>query len=354
MCSCYPDKRGFSKMSDEREPLLPDRHPQVNLFICDVADAVIKSDMASMEHPIFTLSKKPIREVKKYVHGDVVLEVTPGPKGIANIYDKDILIFAISQIMAARNEGRQYSRRITFQAQDFLEFSNRHTGGHDYDLLRDSLDRLDSTRLRTTIKTGGSETWEAFGLIDGATIKRQRHDGRVTEWGLSLSSWLFKAIEANEVLTLHPDYFRLRKPIERRIYEIARKHCGAKRSWQIGLKKLQKKCGSSDATRNFRRAVRALCDFDHLPDYSVNLVDDMVSFQNRGQPGPLSHSRYSVKLQVDTLEIARSFAKGWDIYAVEVEWREWVADLLGQGMDPPRNPDQAFIGFCKKWVDRQS
>lgn len=80
----------------------------------------------------------------------------------------------------------------------------------------------------------------------------------------------------------------------------------------------------------------------------------MVSFQNRGQSGALSHSRYSVKLQADTFEIARSFAKGWDIYAVEVEWREWVVDLLGQGMDPPRNPDQAFIGFCKKWVDRRS
>lgn len=112
-------------MDKDRSPLLPDRHPQVNLFVCDVADAVIKSDMASMEHPIFTLSKKPIRVVKRYEHGDVVLEVTPGPKGIANIYDKDILIFAISQIMAARNEGRPYTRDIQFQAQDFLEFSNR-------------------------------------------------------------------------------------------------------------------------------------------------------------------------------------------------------------------------------------
>ncbi len=138
-----------------------------------------------------------------YLKAGQVLEVTPGPKGIANIYDKDILIFAISQIMAARNEGRPYSRENQFQAQDFLEFSNRHTGGHDYDLLRDSLDRLDSTRLRTTIKTGGEETWEAFGLIEGAKIKRKRQDGRVTEWGLKLSEWLFKAIEANEVLTVN-------------------------------------------------------------------------------------------------------------------------------------------------------
>ncbi|MCA9184408.1 MAG: replication initiator protein A [Pirellulaceae bacterium] len=30
------------------------------------------------------------------------------------------------------------------------------------------------------------------------------------------------------MLTLHRDYFRLRKPLERRVYEIARKHCGPK------------------------------------------------------------------------------------------------------------------------------
>lgn len=339
-------------MNDDRNPLLPARHPQANLFICDVADAVIKSDMASMEHPIFTLSKKPIRDMKRYEHGDVVLEVAPGPKGIANIYDKDILIFAISQVMAARNEGRAYSQNLVFQARDFLEFSNRHTGGHDYDLLRDSLDRLDSTRLRTSIKTGGEETWEAFGLIDGATIKRKRHDGRVTEWGLRLSNWLFKAIEADEVLTLHPDYFRLRKPIERRIYEIARKHCGAQQFWQIGLKKLQKKCGSSDALRNFRRAVRGLCDFDHLPDYSVSLEEDMVLFRNRAVIALASTAGYCEPLAPETYETARRLVPGWDIYVVEAEWRGWVASLLSQGMEPPKRADSAFIGFCAQWSKR--
>ena len=74
-------------MKEDNPPLLPDRYPQTDLFICDVADAVIKSDMASMEHPIFTLSKKPIREIKTYENGDILLEVTPSSKGIANIYD---------------------------------------------------------------------------------------------------------------------------------------------------------------------------------------------------------------------------------------------------------------------------
>ncbi len=42
-----------------RSPLLPDRHPVQDFFICDVADAIPKDDMGSMEHPIFSLSTKP-------------------------------------------------------------------------------------------------------------------------------------------------------------------------------------------------------------------------------------------------------------------------------------------------------
>ena len=46
-------------MSDEsavnRSPLLPDRYPQGDFFVCDIFDAVPKADMASMEHPLFSL-----------------------------------------------------------------------------------------------------------------------------------------------------------------------------------------------------------------------------------------------------------------------------------------------------------
>ena len=41
---------------------------------------------------------------------------------------------------------------------------------------------------------------------------------------VSLSDWMYNAVLGHEVLTLHRDYFRLRKPLERRVYEIARKH----------------------------------------------------------------------------------------------------------------------------------
>ena len=43
----------------DRTPLLPDRHPIQDFFICDVTDAIPKDDMGSMEHPIFSLATKP-------------------------------------------------------------------------------------------------------------------------------------------------------------------------------------------------------------------------------------------------------------------------------------------------------
>ena len=48
-----------------------------------------------------------------------------------------------------------------------------------------------------------------------------------------------------EILTLHPDYFRLRRALDRRLYELVRKHCGRQADWSISIEKLYNKCGSA-------------------------------------------------------------------------------------------------------------
>ena len=103
---------------------------------------------------------------------------------------------------------------------------------------------------------------------------------------MKLSDWVFNAIRQQEVLTLHRDYFRLRKPLERRMYELARKHCGKKEEWRISLEVMQKKCGSASTKKEFRRLVSNIVEEDllhaHMPDYSVTIESDMVTFRNRG------------------------------------------------------------------------
>jgi hypothetical protein len=50
----------------------------------------------------------------------------------------------------------------------------------------------------------------------------------------------------------------------------------------------------------------------------------------------------------ETFEKARRVAPGWDIYFLEGLWRDWIA-----GKEEPKNPDAAFIAFCRKKYQRK-
>ena len=76
-----------------KSPLLPDRYPNADFFVCDIFDASPKGDMASMEHPIFSLSTKPDTRIRRYEHGDHYVEIKPSADGLATIHDRDILIY---------------------------------------------------------------------------------------------------------------------------------------------------------------------------------------------------------------------------------------------------------------------
>ena len=342
-------------MSDtpkEENLLLPDRHPQHDLFVCDVADAVLKNDMASMEHPFYSLSKKPDTAVRRYDHGDKWIEVVPSVKGLATIYDKDILIYCISQMIAKMKDGHPPSRRVRIVSKELLVFINRTTGGKDYEALRDALDRLDGTRIRTNVETGKIEQYKGFGLIDSFEIRRSQSTGRILELEVVLSEWVFNAIQAQEVLTLHRDYFRLRKPIERRVYEIARKHCGRQDRWKISLDLLRKKTGSRMTAKGFRHAIKLMAEGDHLPDYAVCLTEaDSVEFVNRGTMLAKAEEPKDdfPRLDPETFHDARLVAPSYDVYYLEREWREWWAD---SGKPALTDPGRAFIGFCKRRYER--
>lgn len=336
-------------------PLLPERHPQHELFICDVADAVLKDVLPQMEHPFYSLSKKPETAVRRYEHNGQWLEVTPSVKGLATIYDKDILIYCISQVMAKLKAGEKVSQRVRINTRDLLMFANRGTAGKDYKALVEALDRLEGTRIRTNIVTGDEEQVEGFGLIDASSIRRKHGlDGRLLHCEVKLSDWVFNAIRSNEVLTLHRDYFRLRKPLERRVYELARKHCGQQPSWKISLELLLKKSGSQSSEKLFRQMIRTLAASDHLPDYEVEFdaAEDMVRFVNRGtMKGSLLEAwePWGGRLDPEVYADARILAPGWDVRRLEAEWRDW----LGENDIAPKSPERHFLRFCQSWHEKR-
>lgn len=342
--------------TNQRSPLLPDRMQQGDFFVCDIFDAAPKGDMASMEHPIFSIATKPDRHVRRYESGQNFVEITPSVKGLATVHDRDVLIYCISQCIAALNEEREVSPTIRFRAYDLLTATNRGTDGRGYEQLRAALERLRGTTITTNIITGGKEELDGFGLIDRFKIVRETRDGRMQEVEIRLSEWVFNAIRSREVLTLHRDYFRLRKPLERRIYELARKHCGGQKEWRIGLAKLQAKCGSSSTEKEFRRLVSNIVrqdeQFGHIPDYAARMEGDLVVFTNRRtdeNKAPLL-SPPTIRLDPETYEEARKAAPGWDAHYLEQAWRSWMAD---GGLDAPKSPDKAFVGFCTKWFEKR-
>ncbi len=322
--------------------LLPDRHRQRDFFLCDVFDAIPKDDIASMEHPLFSLATRPDRRILNYEHNGVEITVTPSVRGLATIHDKDILIFCISQLMAAINAGRATSRRLHLKAHDLLVATNRETSGDSYRRLREAFERLAGTRITTNIVTGETETTSGFGLIESWEIVRRSRGGRMVSVAVTLSEWLYRAVLGKAVLTLSRDYFRLRKPLERRIYELARKHCGRQDSWRVSIDTLLKKSGSASPRRVFRKMIRDMIATRHLPDYDMaEEPGDLIRFSLRGgavevPPPTLGES---------ALEAARGLMPGADVHSLAAEWRGvWAKS----GAPRLRHPEAAFLGWVKK------
>ena len=70
---------------------------------------------------------------------------------------------------------------------------------------------------------------------------------------ITLNDWMFRAIvKDRRVLTIDNGYFRLTMGLKRRLYELARKHCGHQERWVIALPRLIEKCGSVLEPRFFK------------------------------------------------------------------------------------------------------
>jgi len=323
--------------------LLPERHPTADFFICDIFDALPKDDLASMEHPLFSLSTRADLRVLSYAHNGVTVTVTPSVRGRATLFDKDILIYCISQLMAALNAGRPVARTLHLRAHDLLVATNRETSGDGYRRLVEAFERLAGTRITTNITTAEVEETTGFGLIEAWQVQRKTRGGRMVSVRVTLAEWLFRAVLAKSVLTLSRDYFRLRKPLERRIYELARKHCGHQPEWRISLEVLAHKSGSASPLRVFRRMIRDMIAANHLPDYELSEGQgDVIHVRpRRVQLAPGEGPQLSPEALVET----RRMRPGADVYALEADWRAW---WLSTGRPRLRSADAAFLGWVRK------
>lgn len=276
----------------ERSKLLPARYTNQDFFVADILDYSLKDDNATMEAPVFSLKTQKDLTPWEWTSKDGTkhIEVSPSVMyGRATQHDKDVLIFITSQITEALNRERPdvQNRAIRFTVHNYLIATNKPTGGIEYQRFERALDRLKGTTIKTDIRTNEKRIKEAFGILDSWTIvERSPEDERMIAVEVTISKWLYNAIHAHEVLTIHADYFRLRKPLERRLYELARKHCGKQSNWKISLELLREKCGSQSHIRAFRNQVKEIIETDTLPEYRITYdreLDQIIFYTKNTQ-----------------------------------------------------------------------
>jgi plasmid replication initiation protein len=271
---------------------------QGDLFACTVPGWPVKDDIASMELPVFSLSKKPDTEIREYRNGLVYIKIIPSALGCATVFDKDLLIYAGSQIIEARNRGKPISSTVVIDTADFLRRTERGDGRASFERVTDMLDRLNGTKLIKTEPNGQPDEVDTapFSLIADYRITSKivrkatvtgRHAGttkqidiiRPLSFQVVLSDWFYKSLLNFDVLTLDRSYFLLSSSIERRLYEIGRKFCGDKPIWKINITSLSDKIGCRQDLRFFRRDLREIIKKDTIPDYHVAIEQKAKSNQ---------------------------------------------------------------------------
>lgn len=252
-----------------------DQQDEGDLFLDGIVDTPLRDDRALMEFPFFSLTKRPQTKPLVFERDGVSIKVSPGPRGMASVWDRDVLVYAVSKINERVERGEKVPKTIKFVAHDFLKLTHRGTNKGAYELLKDALFRLRSTTVETTITSGGQTNHRGFGWIDSfEVVEDEKPDGsrRMKGVEITLSDWMYRAlIKERRVLSISPDYFRLDGGLERRLYQLARKHVGRQRSWKIGLPLLAQKVGSSQELRFFKRDLHKIIKADNIPDYKFEI-----------------------------------------------------------------------------------
>jgi plasmid replication initiation protein len=270
--------------------------------------------------------------------------------------DKDILLYVGSLLMAEINQGRIPPKTMRFSAHDMMVTTNRETNGKAYRLAKNAFERLTGGLMTTDIKTNEIRQSEGFHILERYRVIESSHDKkRMVRLEVAVSDWFYNALVGKEVLTINRAYFRLRKTLERRLYELARKHCGRQPKWEIGLENLRDKCGALSPLNYFRHQIRQIIKTDqrehHFPDYRIALdAEDKVTFSNRmsSPQEPLLPGLDDLPhIKRQTLERGRKLVEqsgsGWDFYALHEQFTQSLMDGF-----KPKNADGAFIQFLKK------
>lgn len=250
-----------------------DEREQLEIFRALPGDLAVRDAQDLMAYPFFSLAKTHRTKPIDFRAGEIAIRVeATAEHGMATIWDADILIWAASQIVEARDAGLPTSRLMVTTPYEILRFVQRGTSLRDYQRLKAALDRLQSTSIATSIRQASGRRLHRFSWVNEW---KERSDTRGRPQGLELivPDWFYSGVlERALVLTIDPKYFSLTGGIERWLYRLVRKHAGRQATgWRFDLCHLHVKSGSLAPFPRFAFEIRSIVAAQRLPGYRLHI-----------------------------------------------------------------------------------
>jgi plasmid replication initiation protein len=244
---------------------------QLDLFRALPGDFAPRDAQDLMAFPFFSLSKTHRVAPIDFAAGNVSIRVEAVPDhGMATIWDADILIWAASQIVEARDAGLRTSRLMVATPYEVLKFIGRGTSLRDYQRLKAALDRLQSTTVSTSIRQPAEGRRHRFSWINEWKERTDRN-GKPDGIEMIVPDWFYRCVLDDAlVLTIDPAYFDLTGGLDRWLYRLVRKHGGHQRDgWRFDFRHLHQKSGSLSPFKRFAFELRDIIRRQPLPGYTL-------------------------------------------------------------------------------------
>ena len=244
---------------------------QLDLFRALPGEFAPRDAQDLMAYPFFSLAKSRRVLPIDYHTCTVAIRVEAVPDhGMATIWDADVLIWAASQIVEARDAGLKTSRLMAATPYEILTFVGRGTSARDYGRLKAALDRLQSTTVMTSLRQPAERRRHRFSWIN-EWKETADANGRPLGLELILPDWFYAGVLDDAlVLTIDRAYFDLTGGLERWLYRVVRKHGGRQRGgWSFDFPHLYAKSGSLSPLKHFAYDLREIVRRRTLPGYKL-------------------------------------------------------------------------------------
>lgn len=247
-----------------------------SVFFDDEKIKFFQVDRFFLEHGCFGLStktkfiQKVIQQNKEYI------EITcSNLYGYANQFDKDVLTFCTTKLNDHKLKTNQITNKVVFKINSYLKAMGLPVNGTYYKRVEESLDRLAGTRIKRTTTLKDNKT-------------RKINDGLINRWAwyeresaiveVTLSTTIVEAIANGELLNISPLYFNIKSPLLRRLYELAKKHCGNNEYWDFKVTTIYERSASNIDFKYFKRDLFQLLRDEKrmqtLPEYQILIIDN--------------------------------------------------------------------------------